>query len=82
MTDELLEWQTKELLARETHRDGHVVYVRPELVVEIAFNEVQQSSHYPGGVALRFARVKGYRPDKQASEADTIHAVRAYLPPG
>ena len=65
MTDELLEWQTKELLARETHRDGHVVYVRPELVVEIAFNEVQRSSQYPGGVALRFARVKGYRPDKR-----------------
>ena len=66
MTDELLEWQTKELLARETHREGHVVYVRPELVVEIAFNEVQRSSQYPGGVALRFARVKGYRPDKRA----------------
>ena len=81
MTDELLEWQTKELLARETHRDGHVVYVRPELVVEIAFNEVQRSSQYPGGVALRFARVKGYRPDKRADEADTIDAVRAFLPP-
>ena len=80
MTDELLEWQTKELLARETHRDGHVVYVRPELVVEIAFNEVQRSSQYPGGVALRFARVKGYRPDKRPDEADTIDAVRAYLP--
>jgi DNA ligase-1 len=81
MTDELLAWQTKELLARETHREGHVVHVRPELVVEIAFNEVQQSSHYPGGVALRFARVKGYRPDKNAAEADTIDAVRAFLPP-
>ena len=81
MTDELLEWQTKELLARETHRDGHIVYVRPELVVEIAFNEVQRSSQYPGGVALRFARVKGYRPDKRADEADTIDAVRAFLPP-
>jgi DNA ligase-1 len=80
MTDELLEWQTKELLARETHRDGHVVYVRPELVVEIAFNEVQRSTQYPGGVALRFARVKGYRPDKKVSEADTIDAVRAFLP--
>jgi DNA ligase-1 len=80
MTDELLEWQTKELLARETHRDGHVVYVRPELVVEIAFNDVQKSPHYPGGVALRFARVKGYRPDKNAGEADTIDAVRAFLP--
>ena len=80
MTDELLEWQTKELQARETHRDGHVVYVRPELVVEIAFNEVQRSSQYPGGVALRFARVKGYRPDKRPDEADTIDAVRALLP--
>src|SRR6185436_10203684 len=67
MTDELLEWQTRELLARETGREDHVVHVRPELVVEIAFNEVQTSSHYPGGVALRFARVKGYRPDKSAS---------------
>ena len=80
MTDELLEWQTKELLARETHRDGHIVYVRPELVVEIAFNEVQRSSQYSGGVTLRFARVKGYRPDKRPDEADTIDAVRAFLP--
>lgn len=78
MTDELLEWQTKELLARETRREGHIVHVRPELVVEIAFNEVQRSSQYPGGVALRFARVKGYRPDKKAEEADTIAAVRAF----
>ena len=76
MTDALLEWQTRELLARETHREGHVVYVRPELVVEVAFNEVQQSSQYPGGVTLRFARIKGYRPDKNASEADTIETVR------
>jgi len=82
MTDEILAWQTKELLAREVRREGHIVYVRPELVVEIAFNEVQTSSHYPGGVALRFARVKGYRPDKTAAEADTIDAVRAYLPEG
>lgn len=80
VTDDLLEWQTKELLARETHRDGHVVYVRPELVVEIAFNEVQRSSQYPGGVALRFARVKGYRSDKSPDDADTIDAVRALLP--
>jgi DNA ligase-1 len=80
MTDELLGWQTTELLARETRREGHVVHVRPELVVEVAFNEVQRSSQYPGGVALRFARVKGYRPDKSASEADTIDAVRAFLP--
>jgi len=64
--------------ARETHREGHVVHVRPELVVEIAFNEVQRSSQYPGGVTLRFARVKGYRPDKRAEEADTIDAARAH----
>jgi DNA ligase-1 len=81
MTDEMLEWQTKELLARETHRDGHIVYVRPELVVEIAFNEVQRSPHYPGGVALRFARVKGYRHDKRPEEADTIDAVVRLAPP-
>jgi len=80
MTDEILKWQTKELLAREVSRDGHIVFVRPELVVEIAFNEVQHSSHYPGGVALRFARVKGYRPDKSAAEADTIETVRSFLP--
>jgi ATP-dependent DNA ligase I len=79
LTDEILEWQTKELLSREVRREGHVVHVRPELVVEIAFNEVQHS-RYPGGVALRFARVKGYRPDKNAGEADTIDAVRAFLP--
>jgi DNA ligase-1 len=80
MTDAILEWQTRELQERETHREGHVVIVRPELVVEVAFNEVQRSSQYPGGVTLRFARIKGYRPDKRASEADTIDAVRAYAP--
>ncbi len=76
MTDELLAWQTRELLARETGRDGHVVVVRPELVVEIAFNDLQASPQYPGGLALRFARVKGYRSDKGAEEADTIDTVR------
>jgi DNA ligase-1 len=76
LTDETLEWQTRELLAREVSRDQWTVYVRPELVVEIAFNDVQQSSQYPGGMALRFARVKGYRPDKRAGEADTIDTVR------
>ena len=76
LTDETLEWQTRELLAREVKRDEWTVYVRPELVVEIAFNDVQQSSLYPGGMALRFARVKGYRPDKRADEADTIDTVR------
>ena len=75
MTDAILEWQTKELLARETHRDGHIVFVRPELVVEVAFSDVQRSPQYPGGVALRFARIKGYRPDKRAEEADTIETV-------
>jgi len=80
MTDEMLEWQTKEFLAREVRRDGHIVHVRPEIVVEVAFNEVQRSTQYPGGVALRFARVKGYRPDKRPEEADTIDAVRAFLP--
>jgi DNA ligase-1 len=77
LTDALLEWQTQALLAREVTRDGYAVYVRPELVVEIAFNDVQQSPHYPGGVALRFARVKRYREDKSALEADTIDSVRA-----
>lgn len=77
LTDVLLAYQTKELLARETHRDGHVVYVRPELVVEVAFDGVQRSPHYPGGVALRFARVKRYRPDKLAWQADTIEQVLA-----
>ena len=77
MTDAVLEWQTTELLARETRREGHVVHVRPELVVEVAFNEIQRSTQYPGGVTLRFARIKGYRADKAATEADTIDAVRA-----
>ena len=77
MTDEVLTWQTRELLAREISRDSYVVYVRPELVVEIAFNDIQASPHYPGGLALRFARLKGYRTDKTAAEADTIETVRA-----
>ncbi|MEO5510108.1 MAG: ATP-dependent DNA ligase [Longimicrobiales bacterium] len=76
LTDAVLEWQTKELLSREIGREGHVVHVRPELVVEIAYEGIQTSQRYPGGVALRFARVKGYRSDKSASEADTIERVR------
>lgn len=76
LSDELLAWQTQELLARETGRDAYTVHVRPELVVEIAFNDLQASPRYPGGLALRFARVKGYRPDKRAAEADTIDTVR------
>ncbi len=77
MTDELLAWQTERLLELEVSRDGHVVYVRPELVVEIAFNDLQESPQYPGGLALRFARVKGYRADKSAAEADTLATLRA-----
>jgi ATP-dependent DNA ligase I len=77
LTDTMLAWQTERLLELETARDGHVVHVRPELVVEVAFDGVQASPRYPGGVALRFARVKRHRPDKRASEADTIAAVHA-----
>jgi DNA ligase 1 len=80
LTDELLEWQTKELLQRESSRRGIAVLARPELVVEIALDGVQSSTRYPGGVALRFARVKRYRPDKDADEADTIDDLRALLP--
>jgi DNA ligase-1 len=76
LTDELLAWQTRELLARELGREGHVVHVRPELVVEIAFDGVQASPRYPGGLALRFARVRRYRPDKSAADADAIGRVR------
>lgn len=76
LTDELLAWQTEQLLAREVRREGHVVHVRPELVVEIAFDGVQRSTRYPGGMALRFARVRRYRPDKDPAQADTIDTVR------
>jgi len=77
LTDELLAWQTERLLALQTHREGIAVHVRPELVVEIAFDGVQSSSRYPSGLALRFARVKRFREDKPASEADTVATVRA-----
>ncbi len=77
LTDEMLAWQTRRLLELEIGRDAYTVYVRPEIVVEIAFNEIQASPQYPGGVALRFARVKRYRPDKTAAETDTIDTVRA-----
>jgi DNA ligase-1 len=77
MTDAMLAWQTGELLAREVERDEWTVHVRPELVVEVTFNDLQASPRYPGGVALRFARVKGYRPDKHASGADTMATIRA-----
>ena len=77
LTDAILKWQTQELLAREIGRDAWTVYVRPELVVEVAFNDVQASPQYPGGLALRFARVKSYRPEKRADESDTIDMVKA-----
>ena len=77
MTDEMLAWQTEHLLGLETSRDAFTVYVRPELVVEVAFDGLQDSSRYPGGLALRFARIKGYRPDKTAEEADTMETVRS-----
>jgi DNA ligase 1 len=80
LTDELLRWQTEALLARETERHGIAVMVRPELVVEIALDGVQSSTRYPGGIALRFARVKRYRTDKDAQEADVIGDLRALLP--
>ena len=76
MTDAMLEWQTGEFLARETHRDAATVYVRPEIVVEIAFSDLQVSPRYPAGLALRLARVKRYRADKRAEEADTLESVR------
>ena len=77
MTDEMLAWQTERFQEIETRREGITVYVRPEIVVEVAFDGLQPSPRYPGGLALRFARVKGYRPDKRADEADTIETVRA-----
>lgn len=77
LTDQLLEWQTAEFLKREIARDAHVVYVKPELVVEIAFNDVQTSPRYPSGFALRFARVKRYRPDKSVEDSDTFDTVKS-----
>jgi DNA ligase-1 len=76
LTDKMLAWQTAELLARETRREGITVHVRPELVAEIAFSDLQASPRYPGGLALRLARVKRYRDDKKAEEADTLATVR------
>jgi DNA ligase-1 len=76
LTDEMLQWQTKKLLELEIARDEWTVYVRPELVVEIAFNDIQESPHYPGGLALRFARVKHFRQDKSPLEVDTFQKVR------
>jgi DNA ligase-1 len=79
LTDALLEWQTRELLERQVAQRGIVVLVRPELVVEIALDGAQSSTRYPGGLALRFARVKRYRPDKSADQADTIDDLRVLL---
>ncbi len=79
LTDELLDWQTKALLERETRREGIAVFVRPELVCEIALDGVQRSTRYPGGVAMRFARVRRYRPDKDARDADTIETLQKLL---
>jgi DNA ligase-1 len=77
MTDEMLAWQTQALLAREIARDGHVVHVTPKLVVEVAFNDLQSSPRYAGGLALRFARIRRYRDDKTEADADTMDTVRA-----
>ena len=77
LTDETLKWQTSKLQELATEQNDWVVHVRPELVVEIAFDGLQESSHYPGGMALRFARVRRYREDKSAKEADTIGFVRS-----
>jgi DNA ligase 1 len=76
LTDEMLEWQTREFLARESRHDQWTVYVRPEIVVEIAFSDLQASPRYPGGLALRLARVKRYRTDKRVEEADDMESVR------
>jgi DNA ligase-1 len=77
LTDAMLRWQTEALLALETARDEWTVHVRPELVVEVAFSDVQESPRYPAGLALRFARVKRHRADKPVGEADTLQTVRA-----
>ena len=79
MTDEMLAWQTQRFTELMTDDNGWAVTVRPEQVVEIAIDGVQRSSRYPGGVALRFARVVRYRDDKTAAEADTLDTVRAFL---
>ncbi|HXV71599.1 MAG TPA: ATP-dependent DNA ligase [Acidimicrobiia bacterium] len=79
LTDEMLEWQTEAFLEIEDHRKGHAVFLKPEIVYEIAFDGVQRSTRYPGGVALRFARVKGVREDKNPEDADTLETVRSYL---
>ena len=79
LTDATLRWQTEHFPTIETDRSAYALHVRPVTVVEIAIDGVQRSARYPGGVALRFARVKGYRPDKRPDDADTIQALRALL---
>jgi DNA ligase-1 len=81
MTDELLRWQTEHFSSIATRRDGHTVFVEPTTVVEIACDGLQTSTRYPGGVALRFARVLRYRPDKSPAEADTLEEVKRLLGP-
>ena len=81
LTDELLRWQTERFQELEVRRTAGTVWVEPVTVVEIAIDGVQQSPRYPGGIALRFARVKRYRDDKAAAEADTIQTLRALLRP-
>jgi len=76
LTDEMLAWQTRRFLEIELARDNYTVYLRPEVVAEVAFNDIQASPQYPGGLALRFARVKRYRDDKTAAEADTFATIQ------
>jgi DNA ligase-1 len=76
LTDKTLAWQTERFLELETRREGITVFIRPEIVAEIALDGVQTSTRYPGGVALRFARLKRYRDDKSPAEADTIDSIR------
>ncbi len=77
MTDETLKWQTRTFPAHATRTERHVLHLEPRFVAEIAFNEIQRSPRYPAGLALRFAKLKGYRSDKTPAEADTIETVRA-----
>jgi DNA ligase-1 len=81
LTDEMLTWQTAELLKIEVARDAYTVFVQPKLVAEIAFSDIQVSPRYPSGMALRFARVKRYRTDKRAEDADTLEAVAGFYKP-
>ena len=77
MTDAMLDWQTTRFQEVAVATDGYTVHLRPEIVVEVAFGDVQESPHYPAGLALRFARVKRYREDKTPAQADTIETVRS-----